>query len=153
MKIYAVIDTNVIISALLSRHQDSATVKVLDHLYDRTIIPIYNDEILDEYTAVLRRPKFNFSERTVSATIEAIKKGGVRSDRLCSDEELPDPKDIVFYEVSLSVKDSYLVTGNIKHFPKKPFVVTPAEMLQIIHEMKSQKSGLLSEPTPRYGKK
>ena len=153
MKIYAVIDTNVIISALLSRHQDSATVKVLDHLYDRTIIPIYNDEILDEYTAVLRRPKFNFSERTVNATIEAIRKGGVRSDILNSDEELPDPKDIVFHEVVLSVEASYLVTGNIKHFPKKPFVITPAEMLQIIQEMKSPKTGLLSESQARYGKK
>ena len=152
MKIYAVIDTNVIISALLSRHQDSATVKVLDYLYDRTIVPVYNDEILEEYASVLRRPKFNFPERTVNATLEAIRKG-VRSDRLNSDEELPDPKDIVFYEVALSVEDSYLVTGNLKHFPKKPFVVTPAEMLQIIHEMKSPKPGLLSESIVRYGKK
>ena len=152
MKIYAVIDTNVIISALLSRHQDSATVKVLDYLYDRTIVPIYNDEILEEYANVLRRPKFNFPERTVNATLEAIRKG-VRSDRLNSDEELPDPKDIVFYEVALSVEDSYLVTGNIKHFPKKPFVVTPAEMLQIIHETNSPKSGILSEPQTGYGKK
>lgn len=153
MKVYAVIDTNVIISALLSRHQDSATVKVLDYLYDRTIVPIYNDEILEEYANVLRRPKFNFPERTVNATLESIRKGGVRSDRLNSDEELPDPKDIVFYEVALSVEDSYLVTGNIKHFPKKPFVVTPAEMLQIIQEMKSPKTGLLSEPQAWYGKK
>ena len=152
MKIYAVIDTNVIISALLSRHQDSATVKVIDYLYDRTIVPIYNDEILEEYANVLRRPKFNFPERTVNATLEAIRKG-VRSDRLNSDEELPDPKDIVFYEVALSVEDSYLVTGNIKHFPKKPFVVTPAEMLQIIHETNSPKSGILSEPQTGYGKK
>ena len=152
MKIYAVIDTNVIISALLSRHQDSATVKVIDYLYDRTIVPIYNDEILEEYANVLRRPKFNFPERTVNATLEAIRKG-IRSDRLNSDEELPDPKDIVFYEVALSVEDSYLVTGNIKHFPKKPFVVTPAEMLQIIQEMKSPKSGILSEPQAGYGKK
>lgn len=51
------------------------------------------------------------------------------------------------------VEDSYLVTGNLKHFPKKPFVVTPAEMLQIIHEMKSPKPGLLSEPIVRYGKR
>jgi putative PIN family toxin of toxin-antitoxin system len=153
MKIYAVIDTNVIISALLSRHQDSATVKVLDYLYDRTIVPVYNDEILEEYASVLRRPKFNFPERTVNATLEAIRDGGARSDRLSSDEELPDPKDIVFYEVALSMEGSYLVTGNIKHFPKRPFVVTPAEMLQIIHEMKSPKSGLLSEPTSRYGNK
>ena len=153
MKIYAVIDTNVIISALLSRHQDSATVKVLELLYDRTIIPIYNDEILEEYATVLGRPKFNFPERTIISTLEAIKAGGIHSDRISSNEVLPDPKDIVFYEVTLSVEDSYLVTGNIKHFPKKPFVVTPTEILQIIHEMKSPKSGLLSERTARYSKK
>ena len=153
MKIYAIIDTNVIISALLSYHQDSATVKILDHLYDRTIIPVYNDEILNEYAVVLRRPKFKFSEVTINATLEAIKKGGMRSDRIRTNENLPDPKDVVFYEVTLSVEDSFLVTGNIKHFPKKPFVVTPAEMLQIINEMKSPKSGLLSEPSARYGKK
>lgn len=47
--------------------------------------------------------------------------------------------------------DSFLVTGNIKHFPKKPFVVTPAEMLQIIQEMKFPRTDLLSEPTARYG--
>ena len=151
MKIYAVIDTNVIISALLSRHQDSATVKVLDHLYNRTIIPIYNDEILDEYATVLRRTKFNFPESTICATLEAIKAGGVKSDRISCEEQLPDPKDIVFYEVALSVEDSYLVTGNTKHFAKKPFVVTPAEMLQIINQMKLSKIDLLSEPTGKYG--
>ena len=153
MKIYAVIDTNVIISALLSRHQDSATVKILDYLYDRTIVPVFNDEILEEYATVLSRPKFNFPESTIFSTLEAIKAGGVRSDRISSNEVLPDPKDIVFYEVSLSVEDSYLVTGNIKHFPKNPFVVTPAEMLQIIHEMKSPKSSTLSEPAAKYGKR
>lgn len=153
MKIYAVIDTNVIISALLSRHSDAATVKVISHLYDRTIIPIYSDEILQEYEAVLRRPKFSFSDETIQATLDAIRKGGINSKRIANNEHLPDSKDVVFYEVTLSVEDSYLVTGNIKHFPKKPFVVTPAEMLQIIHEMKSPKSGILSEPTARYGKK
>ena len=151
MKIYAVIDTNVIVSALLSRHQDSATVKILDYLYDRTIVPVYNDEILEEYATVLRRTKFNFPESTICATLEAIKAGGVKSDRISCEEQLPDPKDIVFYEVALSVEDSYLVTGNTKHFPKKPFVVTPAEMLQIIDQMKSSKMDLLSEPAGKYG--
>ena len=104
MKIYAVIDTNVIISALLSRNNDSATVRIMEHLYDRNIIPVYNDEILEEYESVLRRPK------------------------------------------------SYLVTGNIKHFPKKPFVVTPAEMLQVIYQAQLPRSGMLSEPCASYGK-
>ena len=153
MKIYAVIDTNVIVSALLSHHHDSATVKILDYIYDRVIVPIYNNEIIEEYEAVLRRPKFNFSEETVHAVVEAIRKGGIDSNRIGSNELLPDPKDIVFYEVALANEDSFLVTGNIKHFPKKPFIVTPAEMLQIIHEVKSPKQNLLSEPSATYCKR
>ena len=39
---------------------------------------------------------------------------------------------MVFYEVALSKENTYLVTGNTKHFPKKPIVVTPAEMLDIL---------------------
>ena len=51
------------------------------------------------------------------------------------DIELPDPKDSVFYEVVMEERkeeDAYLVTGNIKHFPEKPFIVTPRQMLDII---------------------
>ena len=70
-----------------------------------------------------------------------------------TDGVFPDPKDLVFYEVALSKEDSFLVTGNLKHFPKKPFVVSPAEMIQIIHEMQQPKSGLLSEPAAGYGKR
>ena len=152
MKIYAIIDTNVIISALLSRHADSATVKILDHLFDRTLIPVDNDEILNEYSTVLRRAKFNFSEHLITATLDTIKQSGISSERIASDENLPDPKDIVFYEITLSVDGAYLVTGNTKHFPQKPFIVTPAEMLQVINEMLLPKPGPLSEPSVGYGK-
>ena len=54
---------------------------------------------------------------------------------LFNDEIFPDPKDDVFYEVALSKEGSYLVTGNIKHFPKSPIVVTPAELLEILRCM------------------
>ena len=57
---------------------------------------------------------------------------GVRGERVLSDDFFPDPKDVVFYEVAISKDDAYLVTGNIKHFPKKPIVVTPSEMLEIL---------------------
>ena len=102
---------------------------------------------------VLTRPKFNLPESLIDETMEVIKKFGINSSRQEAKEQLPDPKDIVFYEVALANEDSFLVTGNTKHFPKKPFVVTPAEMLQIIQEMKSFNRGLLSEPSLRYGKK
>ena len=61
-------------------------------------------------------------------------------------------KDLVFYEVALSKEDSFLVTGNIRNFPKKPFIVTPAEMLTIIDEMEAGPGRILNEPAASYGK-
>ena len=104
-KIYAVIDTNVIVSALFSISGQSNPAAIIRKVVDGTITPIFNEEILAEYKEVL------------------------------------------------SKEDSFLVTGNLKHFPKKPFVVSPAEMIQIIHEMQQPKSGLLSEPAAGYGKR
>lgn len=153
VKIYVVIDTNVLVSALLSRLKNTSTVQLMQLLILGDITPIYNDEILEEYYSVLTREKFGLPEVLIDETLNVIKKFGVNSSRKETYELLPDPKDIVFYEVALSVDDSFLVTGNTKHFPKKPFVVTPAEMLQIIHEMKTQKPGMLSDPAARYGKK
>jgi predicted nucleic acid-binding protein len=63
-----------------------------------------------------------------------VKSDGVASHRVPSKEILPDPKDVVFYEVALSKEDSFLVTGNIRHFPQVDFVVTPAEMVEIIKQ-------------------
>lgn len=48
-----------------------------------------------------------------------------------------DPKDVVFYQVVMEARkerDAYLVTGNLKHFPVKCFVVTPREMLEILEQ-------------------
>ena len=47
------------------------------------------------------------------------------------DGDMPDEDDRVFYEVSLSEEDSFLVTGNLKHFPKTPKVITAAQMMEI----------------------
>lgn len=63
-----------------------------------------------------------------------VKSDGMASIRVPFRDTLPDPKDVVFYEVALSKDDSFLVTGNIKHFPRVDFVVTPAEMVEIIKQ-------------------
>lgn len=151
VKIYAVIDTNVLVSSLLSRFKDSATVTLMQLLILGDIIPVYNDEILEEYYTVLTRAKFGFSAALVDEMLQVIRKFGINSSRKETYDQIPDPKDVVFYEVTLSVDGAFLVTGNTKHFPKRPFVVTPAEMLQIVREMKAPKSGVLSEPYARYG--
>lgn len=136
MNVYAVIDTNVIVSSILSSHSDSATVLVRDNILDGKLIPLFNEEILAEYKDVLNRPKFKFPSSLVKAVLDAITSIGLYMDRTESGELFPDPKDAVFYEVALSKEDSYLVTGNTKHFPTSPIVVTPAEMLEILFRSK-----------------
>ena len=133
-KIYAVIDTNVIVSALLGKNNKSNPSLVYEAVLDGTIIPVYNDEILNEYRNVLsRRNKFPFREEDADNVANLIIRTGLELERTTTFEGVfPDPKDVVFYEVTLSKDDAYLVTGNIKHFPKKPFVVTPAEMVAIL---------------------
>ena len=118
--IYAVIDTNVIVSALITHNASAATVLVVKHLFDGSIIPVYNDEILAEYDEVLHRPKFNLADRNIRILIDYIVQIGYKTDRLKFDGIMPDEKDRPFYEVSLSKEDSFLVTGNLKHFPVSP---------------------------------
>ena len=130
--IYAVIDTNVLVSALFTSNVEAATVKVWDALFQKKIIPLYNEDIYEEYVEVLNRPKFHFPRTIVNKYLKAIRDLGVKAERVHSQENFPDVDDVVFYEVAMSKEDAYLVTGNTKHFPKSPIVVTPAEMMQIV---------------------
>lgn len=132
MIIHAVIDTNVLISALISKKKNSATVLLLEKLFDEEIIPVYNHEILKEYMEVMNRTKFHLDQNDIVQLLNTIIESGVQSERIKTDLFFPDKKDIVFYEVALSVNGTYLITGNTKHFPTTPIVVTPAEMLRII---------------------
>ena len=133
MKYYAVIDTNVLVSAMLK--WDSIPGNVMEMVFEESIIPILNECIVNEYHDVLLRPKFHLTEDIVRDVLESIKCQGIYVDAETIDIELPDPNDTVFYEVVMEkrkTEDAYLVTGNIKHFPQKPFIVTPREMIDII---------------------
>ena len=134
-EIYAVVDTNVFVSALLSSQKVSNTTIVIREVLRGRITPLYNDEILDEYREVLSRDKFHIKQKSIETVLDHIRNEGLKVDRAKAFNEIfPDPKDIVFYEVTLSKDDAYLVTGNIKHFPKKTFVVTPSEMVAILNK-------------------
>ena len=131
MTYYAVFDTNVLVSALMSRRADSPTVALLDYVLDGRIVLLYNEEILNEYDEVLHRSKFNFSDERIHAVIDLVRTG-LRLDPTESGETFPDADDRVFYEVALSKDGAYMVTGNLRHFPKTPIVVTPAQMMKIV---------------------
>ncbi len=57
MKCCVVVDTNVIVSALLSKKDDAATVQVLRAMLGGGFTPLYHEDILDEYEEVLHRPR------------------------------------------------------------------------------------------------
>jgi putative PIN family toxin of toxin-antitoxin system len=131
--IYAVFDTNVLVSALMSKREESPTVLLLNHVLDGNIVLVYNEEIVSEYQEVLHRDKFGFSDERIKTVLEVVRTG-LCLGRTPSDEVFPDSDDAVFYEVALSKEGAFLVTGNLRHFPKSPIVVTPAEMIRILEE-------------------
>ena len=141
---YAVIDTNVLVSAMLSSRDDAATVQVVGKMLQGAIIPIYSNAITKEYREVLRRRKFGFSVELVDYLLSALEMYGILVDPSPSGVVLPDIKDVPFYEVVLAKRDdaAYLVTGNIKHFPREPFIVTPRELLNILEESSGKNQGI-----------
>lgn len=118
-KIYAVFDTNVLVSSLMSTRHDSPTVALLDYVMDGQIVLLYNDEILEEYDDVLHREKFAFNDERINAVLEMVKEG-LNLEPTPSTEFFPDADDAVFYEVALSKEGSYLVTGNQNIFRNRP---------------------------------
>lgn len=124
--IRVVLDTNVIVSALLQPLGPSAQIFVL--ALGGSIQMCVSGSIYAEYEEVISRPRFERSEEVIAAALEAIraKSFWVRPPepvRAC-----PDPDDDMFLECAQAALADYLVTGNLKHFPMswaQTRVVTP----------------------------
>ena len=134
MQCYAVLDTNVIVSALLSSKADAATVQVVEKLFADSFCPVVSKDILAEYREVLHRPKFHFPVDLIDTLLDVIEGKAELVDPAPTGAVLPDMKDLPFYEVVMEKRedDAYLVTGNQKHFPAEPFIVTAREFLEIL---------------------
>lgn len=134
---YAVLDTNVLISAMLKNN--SVPGLVVAEALKGNIIPLINDAIIAEYEDVLRRPKFRFDSKKVNIFLREFLKRAVYVDSVILDDEIIDRDDAVFYAVLMEQRkdtEAYLVTGNMKHFPVRTYIVTPKEMLDIIKDGK-----------------
>ena len=136
MRYYAVFDTNVLISSLLTKQTDTATAKVVNAISTGDIIPLYNQEILNEYDEVLHRAKFSFSEERIQKILLMIRQFGLAVNPSPTGEILADMDDLVFYEIVMEKREdnAYLITGNIRHFPERDFIVTPSEMMALIYK-------------------
>ena len=115
---FAVIDTNVIISALLSHYSDAATSLMLDYLFKGLVIPLYNEEILSEYSNVLHRGKFKFPEELISRVLKVMTEKGISADRVSAEFDFPDPKRCRFLRGR--IVERRCIFGNWQHktFPE-----------------------------------
>ena len=80
MKVCAVIDTNVIVSALITKNSQSPPCMVLREVLDGRITPLFHDDIIDEYAEVLNRPKFHLKAETIQTMINSIISNGIKVD-------------------------------------------------------------------------
>lgn len=132
---YAILDTNVLVSAMLKT--GSVPAQVVAEAMTGSIIPVLSDGIIAEYEDVLNRSKFHFDKRAVRVFMDELKRRAIYTDAGPIDDVVLDPKDVVFYAVLMEKRredEAYLVTGNLKHYPVRTYIVTPREMLDILQE-------------------
>ena len=122
-----VLDTNIIVSSLLSGGNPGL---ILDSITEGRIKLCFDDCILAEYLDVLSRPKFGFPPIRVNLFIHDTVRYGFGIDVLVpSSFAMPDESDRKFYDAAKTA-DAILITGNIKHYPPEPFILTPAAFMQ-----------------------
>ena len=134
MKPLWVLDTNVLVSALLSSQGPPA--KLWDALGAGRYLLAYDPRILHEYQQVLSRPKFGFTPSEVADLFGVIARFGEIVIPTVAMPPLPDPDDTPFLEVAASTPDQVLVTGNGKHYPRQSrhrvAVYSPREALALL---------------------
>jgi putative PIN family toxin of toxin-antitoxin system len=125
---FIVIDTNIFVSAAISPAGNPARIAAL--ISKTTEIQVfYSAAILAEYKRVLSYERLNISAETQSAIIDSMIEFGILIEPPVSTIPLPDETDRIFYDTA-KASGSILITGNIKHFPTEPFIITPADFVK-----------------------
>ena len=131
-----VLDTNVVVSALLTAHGTCG--RILDLLIDGAFPICADDRILDEYDTVLRRPALALATDDVSRVLELIRSVAESVPSAPLHIRLPDQEDLPFLEVAAAA-EALLVTGNERHFPRNAragvTVLTPREFLELMRRI------------------
>ena len=126
---HVVIDTNILVSSLWSR--DGGPAKVVSMILTEEIVPCYDYRIMAEYKEVLQRPKFNFSKFHINSLTGWIENYGSSIVAKPLDDVFVDEADKKFYYEVAKSCGAVLVTGNLKHFPDDPQVMSVAEFLEL----------------------
>ena len=130
-----ILDTNVIVSALIS---NSYPTKILHEIiFERKVVLCLSNEIIKEYINVLNRPKFerfhnfkNNAEVVLNKLIE-ISTTFKPTEKVLIISDLSDNK---FLELAKVSEANFLITGNSNDFTFDKFEKTQIVSPQIFYE-------------------
>ena len=132
--IRAVIDTNVLVSGLLRSSGNEALIILAVH--QGLIRPCLSAAIIDEYAAVLARPKFSFPVEEIEALIAMLKDNGELFEPENTAAASPDPADTKFLQCAQAAEAEFIITGNKRDFPHSAYgptrIVGAGELLDRI---------------------
>ena len=124
-----VFDTNVLVSYLLPTEKITAVKLAIGTMVDKATVPVYSDDIMEEYEDVLYRRKFGFSYDAVQKVLSFIRCNGLYVNPAPTSAPFTDISDKPFYDAAVAA-GAWLVTGNKRHFPHEDFIVSPREYLE-----------------------
>ena len=131
-----VLDTNVLVSALLS--PEGPPARVLDLVTSGQVLLLFGEPILREYERVLRRRRFRIDAETVTELLGGLDAPAEHIPALPSGPQLPDPDDTKFLDCARAGLADCIVTGNLRHFPKRlcrdVTVLSPGKFVQAWRE-------------------
>jgi putative PIN family toxin of toxin-antitoxin system len=129
--IRAVVDTNVLVSGLLSPSGNEALIILAAH--QGLVRPCLSEAILQEYATVLARPKFSFPPDEIAALIAMLRRNGELFHPEASSVASPDPGDTKFLQCAYAAHADFIITGNKRDFPDAPYgsidIVSAGELL------------------------
>jgi putative PIN family toxin of toxin-antitoxin system len=129
----AVLDTNVLVSSLLT--PGGTCAQILDLITGRVVRPCLDGRILAEYEDVLPDPRFPFRPDEVDRVLTLFRAAGERVTARPHPIALPHPADLPFIEVA-AAGEAVLVTANLRHFPERArcgvTVLSPSGFLELL---------------------
>jgi putative PIN family toxin of toxin-antitoxin system len=115
--IRVVLDTNIILSALLNPLGPPAQIVL--SAADRSVELCVSGDVYAEYEEVIHRPALRLSAAAIAAMLRWIRENALWVRTPERVQACDDANDNVFLECAQAAKAHYLVTGNLPHFPAR----------------------------------
>jgi putative PIN family toxin of toxin-antitoxin system len=126
-----IVDTNVLAAGLITKDRRSPVARIVDDMLGGTITYLLSPPLLDEYRAVLLRPKLSRLHRLTEQEIDTLLIEVVANGIWREPESVglaPDPGDNHLWALLRSHPGSILITGDrllLDHPPDRASVLSP----------------------------